>query len=244
MIKNWCLKLDKVISPTENIKDLLVDYGVPKEHVVVIPTGIETDVFEKDIVWDIRKEYGILPEEKILLFVGRLGPEKNIDFLIKVFSKVATQDKSSRFVIIGDGVEKSKLENIVMDLNLKNRVIFTGGQPREKVLDAYKQADLFVFASYTETQGLVILEAMAAGVPVVALGKMGVHDLLNHENAGGVMIKELREDDFVQEILRVLSDDNLHAKLSENAIRFVKQNYSIEVSVKKILDVYKNILNL
>ncbi len=243
IIKRWCLTLDKVISPTENIKSLLVDYGVPENHIVVIPTGIETNVFDKDILWDIRKEYGILPEEKILLFVGRLGPEKNVDFLIKMFSKVAAQDKNSKFVIIGDGIERNKLRNIVLDLNLEKRIIFTGSQPREKVLDAYRQADLFIFASYTETQGLVILEAMAAGVPVVALGKMGVYDLLNHKNAGGVMIKELREDDFVREILRLLNDDELYGKLSENAIKFVKQNYSVEVCVKKILDTYEDILN-
>ncbi|MBM7558305.1 glycosyltransferase [Marinitoga litoralis] len=244
MIKNWCLKLDKVISPTNNIKDLLVSYGVPEEHVVVIPTGIDINKFNKPIEWDIRKEYDINPDEKIILFVGRLGPEKNIDFLIKVIHEVYHEEKNIKFVIVGDGVERDKLEDIVIDYDLHEKVIFTGGQPREKVLDAYKQADLFIFASYTETQGLVVLESMAAGTPVVALGKMGVYDLLNHENAGGIMIKELNENDFAHEILRVLRDKELYKNLSENAINFVKENYSIEVSVKKILEVYENLLNI
>jgi glycosyltransferase involved in cell wall biosynthesis len=244
MIRNWCLKLDKVISPTKNIKDLLVSYGVPGEHVVVIPTGIDVNKFEKEIEWDIRKEYGIHPDEKILLFVGRLGPEKNIDFLIKVFHKVFHEERNIKFIIIGDGVERNKLEELVLELDLHENIIFTGGKNRELVLDAYKQADLFIFASYTETQGLVVLESMAAGTPVVALGKMGVYDLLNHENAGGIMIKELNENDFAHEILRVLRDIELYKKLSENAINFVKENYSIEVSVKKILEVYENLLNI
>ncbi|APT75382.1 glycosyl transferase family 1 [Marinitoga sp. 1137] len=243
MIRNWCLKLDKVISPTENIKEVLVDYGVPEDHIVVIPTGIETEIFNKEITWNLREEYNIMPDERILLFVGRLGPEKNIDFLINVFSKVVNNEKNTKFVIIGDGVEREKLEEMVVNLSLQEKVIFTGGQPREKVLEAYKQADIFVFASYTETQGLVVLESMAAGTPVVALGKMGVYDLLNHENAGGIMIKELNEDDFVHEILRVLKDHELHKQLSENGIKFVKENYSIEVSVKKIIEVYKDVLN-
>ncbi|WGS65025.1 glycosyltransferase [Marinitoga aeolica] len=244
VIKNWCLKLDKVISPTKNIKELLVSYGVPDEHIVVIPTGIDTEKFNKKIEWNIKEEYGILPEEKILLFVGRLGPEKNIDFLIKVFHKVSYEEKNVKLIIVGDGVERNKLEELVVELDMHDKVIFTGGQPRERVLDAYKQADLFIFASYTETQGLVVLESMAAGTPVVALGKMGVYDLLNHENAGGIMLKELNEDDFAHEIIRVLKDEKLYEKLSKNAIDFVKKNYSIEVSVNKILNVYKSLLNI
>ncbi|GAB6188675.1 glycosyltransferase family 4 protein [Marinitoga arctica] len=244
MIRNWCLKLDKVISPTTNIKELLVSYGVPDDHVVVIPTGIDINKFNEEVIWNLRDEYNILPEEKILLFVGRLGPEKNIDFLIKVFHKIFHEERNVKFVIVGDGVEKNKLEELVIELDLHENVIFTGGQPREKVLDAYKQADLFIFASYTETQGLVVLESMAAGTPVVALGKMGVYDLLNHENAGGIMIKELNEDDFVHEILKVLRDKDLYKILSENGIRFVKENYSIEISVKKIIEVYNSVLNV
>ncbi|KLO24659.1 MULTISPECIES: glycosyltransferase [unclassified Marinitoga] len=242
MIKNWCLKLDKVISPTKNIKDLLVSYGVPDDHIIVIPTGIDTKKFNEEIKWNIREEFGISPEEKILLFVGRLGPEKNIDFLIRVFHKVFHEERNIRFVIIGDGIERNKLEELVIDLDLHENVIFAGGQPREKVLDAYKQAELFIFASYTETQGLVVLESMAAGTPVVALGKMGVYDLLNHENAGGIMLTELNEDEFVHKILNVIRNKELYNILSKNAINFVNENYSIEVSVKKIIEVYKNLL--
>ncbi len=176
--------------------------------------------------------------------MGRLGPEKNIDFLIKVFHKVSYDEKNIKLIIVGDGVERNKLEELVVEMNLHDKVIFTGGQPRNKVLDAYKQADLFIFASYTETQGLVVLEAMAAGTPVVALGKMGVYDLLNHENAGGIMLEELNEDDFAHEIIKVLRDKKLYEKLSKNAIDFVKENYSIEVSVNKILNVYKSLLNI
>ncbi|MDK2885906.1 MAG: 1,2-diacylglycerol 3-alpha-glucosyltransferase [Thermosipho sp. (in: thermotogales)] len=242
MIKKWCLKLDKVIAPTKNIKDLLVSYGVPEEHIVVIPTGIDIKKFNKEIEWNIREEYGIDPEDKVILFVGRLGPEKNIDFLIRVFHKVNHFMPNTKFLIIGDGIERDKLEELVLDLQIQEDVIFSGGQPRERVIDAYKQSDLFVFSSYTETQGLVILESMAAGTPVVALGKMGVHDILNHENAGGVMIKELNEDDFVEAILKVLNDQELYEKLSKNAVNFIKENYSIEVSVRKIIDVYKELL--
>ncbi|HOO76248.1 MAG TPA: glycosyltransferase, partial [Tepiditoga sp.] len=142
------MKLNKVIAPTDNIRDELIEFGVPTEHVVTIPTGIDTDRFEEETVYDIRKEYNITDEHKILLFVGRLAKEKNIDFLIEVFDEYVKKDKNARFVIVGDGNEREHLEKIVEDKNLKNEVIFTGALPREKVIDVYKEADLFIFASY------------------------------------------------------------------------------------------------
>jgi 1,2-diacylglycerol 3-alpha-glucosyltransferase len=240
VVKNWCLKLDKVIAPTNNIKNTLIEYGVPSYHIEVIPTGIDISSFDNPITWDLRKEYpSIKEEDRILIFVGRLGKEKNIDFLIKVFSKVLAEEKNVKFVIIGGGPEKENLELLAQELKVKEHVIFTDAQPREKVIDAYKQSDIFIFASYTETQGLVVLEAMSAGTPVVALGKLGVYDLLSQEDAGGIMIKELNEDDFVNEILRLLRDNTLYEELSRKAKDFVKNNYSIETCVKNILDLYE-----
>jgi len=239
-IKNWCLKTDKIIAPTGNIKETLVEYGVPSEHIVTIPTGIDLSSFDKSISWDLKKEYPQIKEDdKILLFVGRLGKEKNISFLLKVFKKVIMEEKKVKFVIVGGGQEKEELENLAKELNIADSIIFTGPQPREKVIDAYKQAYLFIFASYTETQGLVVLESMAAGTPVVALGKLGVYDILSQEDTGGVMVKDLNEDDFSNEILKLLRNSSLYKELKEKAKIFVKNNYSIEKCVDMILDLYK-----
>ncbi|HQD62523.1 MAG TPA: glycosyltransferase [Defluviitoga sp.] len=240
LIKNWCLKLDRVIAPTNNIKNTLIEYGVPSYHIEVIPTGIDISSFDKPITWDLRKEYPSIKEgDRILLFVGRLGKEKNIDFLIRVFSKVLLEEKNVKFVIIGGGPEKENLELLAEELKIKENVIFTDAQPRERVIDAYKQSDIFIFASYTETQGLVILEAMSAGKPVVALGKLGVYDILSQEDAGGIMIEELNEDDFVNEILRLLRDNILYENLAKKAKSFVQNHFSIEACVESILDLYK-----
>ncbi|WP_233186673.1 MULTISPECIES: glycosyltransferase family 4 protein [unclassified Petrotoga] len=240
LIKNWCLKTDKIIAPTENIKETLVEYGVPSEHIVTIPTGIDLASFDKPINWDLKKEYPQIKEDdRILLFVGRLGKEKNISFLLKVFKKVLLDEPKVKFVIVGGGPEKEELEKLAMDLNITENVIFTGPQPREKVIDAYKQAYLFIFASYTETQGLVILESMAAGTPVVALGKLGVYDILSQEGAGGIMIKDLNEDDFSHEILKLLRDLSSYEGIKKKAEIFVKDNYSIEKCVDMILELYK-----
>jgi glycosyltransferase involved in cell wall biosynthesis len=240
LIKNWCLKTDKIIAPTDNIKETLVEYGVPSEHIVTIPTGIDLASFDKPIKWDLKKEYPQIKEDdRILLFVGRLGKEKNISFLLKVFKKILMEETKVKFVIVGGGPEKEELEKLAMELNIVENVIFTGSQPREKVIDAYKQAYLFIFASYTETQGLVILESMAAGTPVVALGKLGVYDILSRKDTGGIMIKDLNEDDFSHVILKLLKESSTHEEIKEKAKIFVENNYSIEKCVDMILELYK-----
>lgn len=243
LIKHWCVKLDKVVAPTDNIKNVLTDYGVPSDHIVVIPTGIDMYSFDKPIEWDLREEYNIKDEDKILLFVGRIAKEKNIDFLIKdVFKKVVQEEKNVKFVIIGDGNERENLEEIVVNSNLQQNVIFTGAQDRKRVIDAYKQSDLFIFASFTETQGLVVLESLASGTPVVALGKMGVYDLLSKGNTGGIMIPELNADDFIHNILRLLKNEDEYNKLSSLGKNFVEKNYSLPVNVQKLISVYKDLI--
>ncbi len=238
LIRDWCLRLDRVIAPTWEIKRVLVEYGVPENHIEVIPTGIDTEKFETPPSRSLREELGI-GDKKILLYVGRLGKEKNIDFLLRVFKRL--EDPDVVLVIIGDGPEREHLEEIVEELGLEDRVAFTGGMPREEVIDAYKCADVFVFASYTETQGLVILEAMAAGLPVVALGKMGVKDLLER-SGGGIMIEELDEKEFAEAIEKVLSDPELRERLSRAGRKFVKENFSIRRTVEKMVKLYEEML--
>ncbi len=239
MIRDWCKRLDKVIAPTYEIKKVLTNYGVPDEHIVVIPTGIDFEKFEKKIEWNLREEYGI-EDKKVLLYVGRLGKEKNIDFLIRMFKKVS-KEIDSVLVIVGYGPEEESLEALVCDLGLRDKVIFTGGLPREKVIDVYKVSDVFVFASYTETQGLVILEAMAASLPVVALGKMGVRDLLK-SSEGGIMLEDLNEDEFARAVLEVLTSKEKRDRLAEKGKRFVKENFSIDVTVRKMVELYKDLI--
>jgi glycosyltransferase involved in cell wall biosynthesis len=241
-IKYWCEKLNKVIAPTENIRKVLESYGVPNEHIVTVPTGIDTYSFRDAVKWDIHKELNIPSENKVLLFVGRLAKEKNIDFLIKVFQKVHSEIRKSTFVIIGGGNEAETLRQQAFDLGLENDVVFTGSLSRDKVIDAYKGSDIFVFASYTETQGLVVLESMAAGTPVVALGKMGVYDILSNSESGGIMLEDLNEDDFADRILMILKDEKTRESLEQRCIKFVEDYYSIASTAKQISKVYSELI--
>ena len=236
LIREWCKKLDKVIAPTTEVKNVLVSYGVPEDHIVVIPTGIDVEKFQEPPKYNIKEMFDIEDGKKIILYVGRLGKEKNIPFLMKVFSKVRKREDAV-FLLIGYGPELESLEFLAEELGIENDVIFAGKQDREIVIDAYKQADVFVFASYTETQGLVIIEAMAAGLPIVALGKLGVKDLLEGSN-GGIMLPELNEEEFSEAILKLLNDQKLHKTLGENGKKYVMENFSIDITIDKLLEVY------
>ncbi|HQP59257.1 MAG TPA: glycosyltransferase, partial [Petrotogaceae bacterium] len=145
-------------------------------------------------------------------------------------------------VIIGGGNETETLRQLAFDLGLEKDVVFTGSMSRDKVIDAYKGSDVFVFASYTETQGLVVLESMAAGTPVVALGKMGVYDILSNSESGGIMLEDLNEDDFTDSILKILKDEKIKDSLEQRCIKFVDDYYSIASTAKQISMVYSELI--
>jgi len=234
----WTYLFDKVVAPTEKIRELLKEWGVPEKKLKTIPTGIDMASFEKELKWDIREEYGIDDDQKILLFAGRIGQEKNIDFLIRTFKKLLGKRNDLYFVIIGEGEEKENLEKLTEELDLTNRIIFTGGKDREYVIDAYKAADIFWFASFTETQGLVILESMAAGTPVVALGRLGVYELLKNGNAGGIMLDELNEEAFMTAVVGLLKDPEEYERLSHLGKTFVKKHYSLKHTIDEMVKLY------
>ncbi len=234
----WTYLFDKVVAPTEKIRELLKEWGVPEKKLKTIPTGIDMASFEKELKWDIRSEYAIDDDQKILLFAGRIGQEKNIDFLIRTFKKLLGKRNDLYFVIIGEGEEKENLEKLTEELDLTNRIIFTGGKDREYVIDAYKAADIFWFASFTETQGLVILESMAAGTPVVALGRLGVYELLKNGNAGGIMLDELNEEVFMTAVVDLLKDPEEYERLSHLGKTFVKKHYSLKHTIDEMVKLY------
>lgn len=235
----WAYLFDKVIAPTEKIRELLEEWGIPAHKLAAISTGIDTLSFQNPISWNIREVFKIPEEEKILLFVGRIGKEKNIDFLIKAFHKLLQNRRDVNFVIIGEGEEKEPLEKLAQNLGIADKVHFAGGRDRKDVIDAYNSADIFWFASFSETQGLVILESLTAGTPVVALGRLGVYELLKNTESGGIMLDELNEDSFIDSVQLLLNNKEEYDKRVEMGKKFVKQNFSLLHSVEQMLKLYK-----
>ena len=234
VIVNFYGKCDVTLAPSPQSKKILEDYGV-QSKIVVLPTGIILDQFKNGVEKRFREKYG-LENEKILLFVGRVGHEKNISFLIKALKKIIEKQKNIVLAIVGDGVARKSLEQLAQKQGLKDKVIFTGFLDKMNLADAYAACNLFAFASLTDTQGIVLLEAMSVGKPVVAIKAHGVIDVLDKEG-GGLLVKN-NIGDFSNKVLLLLKDKKLYAKKQAGAKERAKE-MSIQNKTRELLGVYK-----
>ena len=213
--RRQCNALDAVIVPSRAIEQRLASYGV-RAPMHVLPTGIPLPVSVVDGRSAFRQRLGIDATRPVALFVGRVAHEKNIGFLLEAIEVARTELPNILLLIAGEGPALAQLRQRVADHGLSQNVQFIGYLDRTTELPAcYAAADVFVFASRTETQGLVLLEAMAAGLPVVALAEMGTLDILGARR--GALVPDDHPDAFAQALLRLLGDPALRARLSAAA---------------------------
>jgi glycosyltransferase involved in cell wall biosynthesis len=213
--RTQCNDLDAVIVPSTAMRDRLTEYGVTVP-MHVLPTGIPLSRFAEGDRARFRQRHGIPETQPVVLFVGRVAHEKNIDFLIDAVAEARRTVPELQFLITGEGPAEKALRRQAEALGIAANVQFMGYLDRQRELpDCYAAADAFIFASRTETQGLVLLEAMAMGLPVVALAAMGTKDILG-PGLGGIA----PEDDvteFAKAICRLMQDQSLRQQLSVEA---------------------------
>ncbi|HEY7986817.1 MAG TPA: glycosyltransferase [Methylophilaceae bacterium] len=205
--------LDGMVIPSQPMLDVLREYGVtsPAE---IIPTGLEPSSFAPGDGPGFRERYGIAQDRPMMLFVGRVAFEKNIGFLLEVLQSVRQQIPDILLLIAGEGPARAGLEQSAEKMGLGNNVKFLGYLDRNTELNnCYRSADIFVFSSRTETQGLVLLEAMAQGVPVVSIAEMGTKDVL--KDGEGVLIAREEIGDFSAKITGLLRDKAACQKLGD-----------------------------
>jgi 1,2-diacylglycerol 3-alpha-glucosyltransferase len=176
--RSQCNQLDQIIAPSRAMHDALLAYGVTRP-IEILPTGLPQDRFRDSDGSAFRSRHGIAADRPVLLFVGRAAHEKNIGFLLEMLVKLRRLRSDVLLLIAGEGPALADLRARASELSLGESVRFLGYFNRGGELqDCYRAADIFVFASLTETQGLVLLESMAQGVPVVAIPSMGSVDIL------------------------------------------------------------------
>ncbi|OGS91578.1 MAG: glycosyl transferase family 1 [Gallionellales bacterium GWA2_59_43] len=229
--------LDGMVVPSRPMMEVLRGYGVAT-HAEVIPTGLEPESFVPGNRDDFRRKYGIALDRPMLLFVGRVAHEKNIGFLVKVVGRVRKDIPEVLLLIAGAGPAREGLEHDAIESGLSGNVMFIGYLDRHTELNScYRSADIFVFSSRTETQGLVLLEAMAQGVPVVSTAEMGTRDVLRE--GAGVWIAEEEQEDFSGKVVRMLqADAGDRASLGE-AGREYALGWSAEKQAERMLDFYR-----
>ncbi len=236
---NFCNHCDHVIVPSKEVEEILNGQQI-RTPITVIPTGVPLHKFMGSESNWLRDNYEIPAENKILLFVGRLTKEKNLEFLIKAFAMVKKNLSATTLVITAQGPLEHELKKLAikLGLSLETDVIFTGALPFETLVKVYYASDLFVFSSVTETQGLVLIEAMAAGLPVVAVSAYGVQDMVDSGINGELTRCEL--DEFSQAVVKVLSDHELYKKYQKNAV-IKADSLSAANMAKKLNKVYEDL---
>lgn len=233
-----CNQVAGVISPSSLIVELLQRYGVTT-RIITLPTGIDANHFDKGDGTAFRAKLSIPEDCKLLLNVSRIAFEKNIGDILAMFRCVHSAMPNTILVIAGEGPAKEEYIRQVRDWQLQASVIFVGYLDRNSVLiDCYKAADLFVFASTTETQGLVLLEAMASGTPVVSVAAMGTKDVLK-DNIG-VRITDGSIDDFAEKVMDVLSDDEQRQTLAESGLVYARE-WDAKRLAQKLVDFYVDV---
>ncbi len=237
--RNFCNRCNRVIAPSNMIVSYLQHIGV-KTPITNIPTGVDLDEFTNLNPNWLEENYNIKPEEKVLLFVGRLGQEKNVSFLIRAFHTVQSTYPECHLVLVGKGPQENSLRRFCKERGILDKVTFTGVLPRQKIVHCYASADLFVFPSVTETQGLVIGEAKATGLPVVAIRAFGPAEMVNHGEDGFLTDPSLPS--FTTAIIDLLENKELYNRMSKQASKNVSLISSV-FCAQRMLEVYQELLD-
>jgi 1,2-diacylglycerol 3-alpha-glucosyltransferase len=237
--RSQCNQVDAVVVPSTPVLEALQGYRVEKP-IHVIPTGLDLECFAGGDGARFRRQLGIAPERPVMVHVGRVAHEKNIDFLLHVVQRVRRDIPDVLLMIVGEGPARAHLERLSHRLGLDDHVLFLGYLDREReLLDCYRAGDVFVFASRTETQGLVLLESMAVGVPVVALAEMGTRDILAPRR--GALVAEHDIGDFADQVARLLRDHGLRAELAVDAREYVR-TWSAPALASRMVELYRSLL--
>jgi glycosyltransferase involved in cell wall biosynthesis len=234
-----CNAVDALVAPSSAMLERLRDYGVAVPA-RVIPTGLGSGEFGHGDGEGFRRRHGIPGHRPTLAFIGRVAHEKNIEFLLECLVRVRRRVPAVLLMIAGEGPARPALERMVRRLGLTDQVLFLGYLARDgALLDCYRAADAFVFASRTETQGLVLLEAMALGVPVVSTAVMGTREILA---AGkGALVPPDDVASFADATVRLLTDPELRARLGQEG-RTHARAWSAPVLASRMLDCYREVL--
>jgi 1,2-diacylglycerol 3-alpha-glucosyltransferase len=234
-----CNALDGVIVPSSAMQARLLEYRV-SVPMPVLPTGIDLAQLASGDGQRFRAQHGIAPGQPVLVCVGRVAHEKNLDFLLRMMVRVAAAMPDALLVICGEGPAVPALKRQAHALGIERNLRFVGYLDRSgPLLDCYRAGDLFVFASRTETQGLVLLEAMALGVPVVSTAVMGTRDVLR-EGEGAAIVPE-DEAAFASRVLALLADAPARQALAARA-RGYAQGWSAAAMANRLADWYRQVI--
>ena len=245
LTKFYCDKTAKeLIVPTKKAYDLFKEKYKVDKNVHIISTGIEVNKFYKENINKeklnkIKKELNIKEQDFTIMYIGRLGEEKNVDFLIDNQEYFVKKNKNVKLIIVGSGPDYDKYKEKIKELNLEENIILTGKVPHEDIPYYYNIGKVFVTASTTETQGLTVIEAMSASVPVVCIDDESFRNTVIHE-LNGFLFKN--QNEYRNYIDKLIENKKLLEKMGEQA-KIEANQYSSKYYAERVLDVYKKAIS-
>jgi glycosyltransferase involved in cell wall biosynthesis len=231
----FAARVDAVIAPSAVVRDELVRRGVTAP-IAVVPTGVELGHFRPGDRRAARRALGLPQDDPVVLYVGRLDREKSVDRVLLAFDRVASTVPRARLVLVGQGKEGERLRGVARGLAAADRVTFLGVRAHDSLPVCYQAADLFLFASETETQGLVLAEAAACGLPAVAIDASGCDEVVR-DGATGVLTKS-DPTALAESAIGLLLDGERRAAMGLRAREVAEREFDVRLQIDRTLDVY------
>lgn len=222
---------DKIIIYGDSVKKIALKAGIQLKKINIVPTAVNTKIIEADK--DVKQEFNIETDEKIVLFVGLINPRKRIDMIINI-AKIMENNKI-KFLIVGDGPKRKYYEKLTKANNLNNKIIFTG--LRSDVYNFYHKADMLLLPSRIEGSPGVIMESMLYGVPVISSNITGVRDLIK-DNFNGFLCDLNDLESFINKIKILLKNEKLRNKIIKNARETIYKKFNWDINIKKFKELY------
>jgi 1,2-diacylglycerol 3-alpha-glucosyltransferase len=235
MAVEYCNLCTHVIAPSESLEQLLQQRGVTTP-VTVIPTGIDLDFYSSGDRRRFLQQYGVNDNAMVVGHVGRLAGEKNLAFLAEAVGRFLARRREAVFLVVGAGPEEDAFRDALLRQAESRQVLLVGKKTGRELADAYAAMDVFVFSSQSETQGMVLAEAMAAGAPVVALDGPGVRDVVARDN-GRLLPNDATADAFATALDEVTNDPRRLRRLCEKARASIEE-FSLENCADRLVNLY------
>jgi len=229
-----------VVAPSRSIGELLKSRGV-RSPIAEIPTGVDIDFFGGGCRSSCRENYGLSNDNLVIGHVGRLAPEKNLDYLARAVCLFLGRHPLARFLVVGSGPSESLIREIFESAGLESQLLMVGSQTGEELRDCYSAMDLFVFSSKSETQGMVLAEAMAAGKPVIGLDAPGTREVVRDDWNGRLLAADASEEVFAQ-AMEVFGRDSNRANRWRQGAAETAPAFSRRQCITKMIGLYESIL--
>ncbi|HEX2860436.1 MAG TPA: glycosyltransferase [Lacunisphaera sp.] len=230
---------DGVIAPSESIAKLIKKRGV-ETPITVVPTGVDVDGFAQGDGERARRKFKIPARTFVIGHTGRLAPEKNLGYLTRAVALFLKRTPAARFLVVGGGPSEEEIRRICSEQGVAHQLVMAGKQTGRALHDAFKAMDVFVFSSFSETQGMVLAEAMAGGLPVIALRANGVVEVVRDEANGFLLPARTPPAKFADRI-KALHEGPTRRKQFSQAARLTAKNFSREHCAGQALEFYAEI---